>query len=302
MGLFSSIGNIVKKVVKPVASVAAPILGGIVGGPAGAAVGSAISGTFDFLKNNAAPIITGGISYLGANSANAANRAIADQASQINLASAREANQLTERLAQEQHSENRYLTRTAMDFQERMSNTAYKRAIADMRSSGLNPILAVNQGGASTPGGSTGSAASGSGQSANAVSAIMRNALEPAVNSAVAVRNSENQTKLANAQAKLTTEQARKTKAETDRLEKTGDGVLGRTLDTGEKTVNRAWKWFTDSVGDIARDWRIRRMEEQLSDRVARHGTVAGKSIGLTFKDDDKVRYSGKIPPSRKRK
>lgn len=47
-------------------------------------------------------------------------------------------------------------------WQEQMSNTAYQRAIEDMRKAGINPILAYTQGGASTPSGAQGTIGSAS--------------------------------------------------------------------------------------------------------------------------------------------
>lgn len=48
---------------------------------------------------------------------------------------------------------NSAIAQKQMDFQERMSNTSYQRRMEDLTKAGINPMFAINSGGASAPAG-----------------------------------------------------------------------------------------------------------------------------------------------------
>jgi hypothetical protein len=93
-----------------------------------------------------------------------------------------------------------------MDFQERMSNTSYQRAMEDMKAAGLNPMLAYQQGGASTPGGASTGAPN-----------VDIGGQQASLNSAKVAKQQEKNVK---AQTDNSAAQARISKAEADLIEK----------------------------------------------------------------------------------
>lgn len=74
----------------------------------------------------------------------------------------------------------------SVGYQQDMANTAYQRAMRDMKQAGLNPVLAYQQGGAASPAAPTASAQSASSPGFSpGVRAEVENAIAPGVNSAL---------------------------------------------------------------------------------------------------------------------
>lgn len=160
---------------------------------------------------------------------------------------------------------------TQMKFQERMRNTEWQSAVADMRAAGINPALAYQQGGASSPGG-----AAGGGSRAD-----QADVLSSGVSSALQYKRLAAEVKQINAQTA-------KTDAEKDQIESRPGRIGTPAVDAAVGTIEALFQPKTMQILKYELGTSAKSIRDALSRVVGRINRAAMRPPAtIRMRDDD---------------